>query len=87
MNPAQFAELKETLQDTHNKVSQIHTTVFGAEGQGGVLRDVAELKKHREEMTVFKAKLLGMVLAASAFASFIGSKLSTLIFGSGGKTP
>lgn len=78
MDAEQFNDLREMTRETHNKVGQIHTTIFGAEGQGGVLRDVADLKKHKEEMNAFKAKLLGMVMAASAFASFLGSKMANM---------
>lgn len=77
MNDEQFTDLREMMRDTHEKVGQIHTTVFGVEGQGGLVREVAELKKHKEEMTTFKAKLLGMVTAASALAAFVGGKLSS----------
>lgn len=78
MEHDEFRELREIARETNEKVGQIHTTIFGAEGQGGILRDVAELKKHKEEINNFKAKAIGVLMAASAIASFIGSKASAL---------
>ncbi len=63
------------------QVGAIHTTLFGVEGQGGIHRRVERLEGHREEMSAFKAKLLGMVTAASFLASAAGSKFISWIKG------
>jgi hypothetical protein len=68
-------EQERKLDGVADKVGAIHTTLFGAEGQGGIHRRVERLEQHREEITVFKAKLLGMVTAVSFFGSLAGSKL------------
>lgn len=75
-------EQEQKLDLMAEKVGQIHTTLFGAEGQGGIHRRVEKLESHREEMTAFKAKLLGMVTAASFLASAAGSKFIAWIRGS-----
>jgi hypothetical protein len=79
MNEDRFTRLEELMEDTHSKVTLTHTTLFGAEGQGGVLRDVADLKRHKEEMGLFKAKLLGMALAASALISLVFAAIAKAI--------
>lgn len=90
MNDKQLGELLENARDTNHKVSQMHTTIFGAEGQGGLLREHREFKestleelallhKHREEMSTFKQKLVLMVGIVATVASFFGSKIASLI--------
>ena len=90
MNDKQLGELLENARDTNHKVSQMHTTIFGAEGQGGLLREhrefkeatmeeLALLQKHREEMTTFKSKLVLVVGIVASIASFFGSKIAALI--------
>jgi len=90
MNDKQLGELLENARDTNHKVSQMHTTIFGAEGQGGLLREhrefkeatmeeLALLQKHREEMATFKAKLVLVVGIVASIASFFGSKIAALI--------
>lgn len=89
MNDKQLGELLENARDTNHKVSQMHTTIFGAEGQGGLLREhrefkestmeeLALLQKHREEMSTFKAKLVLVVTLAASVASFFGSKIAAV---------
>ena len=90
MNDKQLGELLENARDTNHKVSQMHTTIFGAEGQGGLLREhrefkeatmkeLALLQKHREEMETFKSKLVLVVGIVASIASFFGSKIAALI--------
>lgn len=74
-------EQEKKLDGVAEKVGQIHTTLFGVEGQGGINRRVERLEVHREEMTAFKAKMLGMVTAASFLASAAGSKFVAWIRG------
>ncbi len=89
-----LSKLLETTEDTNKKVGEMHTTIFGAQGQGGLLREHKEFKeateeelailnKHREDMVTFKAKLLAVVGLISAIASFFGSKIASII----SKTP
>lgn len=86
-----LSKLIETTEDTNRKVGEMHTTIFGAQGQGGLIRDHKEfkaltekelegLKKHKEEINLFKAKMLGMVGGVSLLASFLGSKIASAIF-------
>jgi hypothetical protein len=90
MNEGQLSELIQNSRDTNHKVSQMHTTIFGAEGQGGLLREhrefkestmeeLALLQKHREEMSTFKQKLVLLVTLAASVASFFGSKIAALL--------
>ncbi len=74
-------EQERKLDTVAEQVGAIHTTLFGVEGQGGIHRRVERLESHREEMTTFKAKMLGMVTAASFLASAAGSKFISWIKG------
>ena len=90
MNEGQLSELIQNSRDTNQKVNEMHTTIFGAQGQGGLLREhrefkestieeLALLQKHREEMSTFKAKLVLVVGIVATVASFFGSKIASLI--------
>lgn len=90
MNEGQLSELIQNSRDTNQKVGEMHTTIFGAQGQGGLLREhkefkgstmeeLALLQKHREEMSTFKAKLVLVVGIVATVASFFGSKIASLI--------
>ena len=94
LSDLQLNELLHNTRETNQKVNQMHTTIFGAEGQGGLIRahetfkeqtnrELAVLQKHREEITVFKAKLLIVVSILSTIASFFGSKIASVF----NKTP
>ena len=90
MNEGQLSELIQNSRDTNQKVNEMHTTIFGAMGQGGLLREHKEFKestleeltllqKHREEMSAFKQKLVLVVGIVATVASFFGSKIASLI--------
>jgi hypothetical protein len=90
MNEGQLSELIQNSRDTNQKVNEMHTTIFGAQGQGGLLREhrefkeetleeLALLQKHREEMSTFKQKLVLVVGIVATVASFFGSKIASLI--------
>ena len=90
MNEELLGKLLSESRDTNQKVNEMHTTIFGAMGQGGLLRehrefkestmdDLATLNKHREEMATFKAKLVLVVGIVATIASFFGSKIASLI--------
>ena len=90
MNEGQLSELIQNSRDTNQKVNEMHTTIFGAQGQGGLLREhrefkestmeeLALLQKHREEMSAFKQKLVLVVGIVATVASFFGSKIAFLI--------
>jgi hypothetical protein len=90
MNEGQLSELIQNSRDTNQKVNEMHTTIFGAQGQGGLLREhrefkestleeLALLQKHREEMSTLKAKLVLVVGIVATVASFFGSKIASLI--------
>ncbi len=85
-NGDQLATFRDLLEDTNRKVGQMHTVVFGAEGQGGLIREhekfanrtnakLEELDRHKEEVNTFKAKVLGVVLAVSTIVTLLGNKL------------
>ena len=89
MNEGQLSELIQNSRDTNQKVNEMHTTIFGAQGQGGLLREhrefkestleeLALLQKHREEMSTFKAKFVLVVTFAATVASFFGSKIAAV---------
>jgi hypothetical protein len=90
MNEDLIKELIANSRDTNHKVGEMHTTIFGAMGQGGLLREhkefkestmeeLALLQKHREEMSTFKQKLVLVVGIVASIASFFGSKIAALI--------
>jgi hypothetical protein len=35
----------DILRDIQTKVGEMHTTMFGAQGQGGLIRDLKEIQK------------------------------------------
>lgn len=87
-------EQEHKLDKVAEQVGQMHTIIFGAEGQGGLLRaheafkqetnrELVVLQKHREDINIFKAKLLVVVSVLSAIASYFGSKLAAVF----NKTP
>ena len=89
MNEGQLSELIQNSRDTNQKVNEMHTTIFGAQGQGGLLREhrefkeetleeLALLQKHREEMSTLKAKLVLVVGIVATVASFFGSKIAAV---------
>lgn len=67
--------MDEIAEDT----AQIRAALFGVEGQGGLHERVKSLEAHKEQMTIFKAKLLGVVAGVSGLASFTATKLAHLI--------
>lgn len=69
-------EQERKIDTIAEKVSQIHHTMFGVEGQGGVLRDITELKKHRDEMKGLMAKIFGALIVIGSVASFLGAKVA-----------
>lgn len=75
-------EQERKLDVVADKVGAIHTTLFGAEGQGGLHRRVEFLEKHKDEINAFKAKLLGMVTVVCFLASAAGSKFISWLKGS-----
>ena len=90
MNEGQLSELIQNSRDTNQKVNEMHTTIFGAQGQGGLLREhrefkestleeLALLQKHREEMSTFKQKLVLVVGIVATVASFFGSKIAAVL--------
>lgn len=90
MNEQQLSELIQNSRDTNQKVNEMHTTIFGAQGQGGLLREhrefkqategeISKLQKHREEMATFKAKLVLVVGIVASIASFFGSKIAAVL--------
>lgn len=94
LSDLQVTELLHHTRETNKMVNEMHTTIFGAQGQGGLIRaheafkqetnrELAVLQRHREEITVFKAKLLVVVSILSTIASFFGSKIAAVF----NKTP
>ena len=90
MSDEMLSELIRNSRDTNQKVGEMHTTIFGAQGQGGLIRDHQDFKakttkelellqRHREEMAAFKAKLVLVVGIVATIASFFGSKIASII--------
>jgi len=90
MNEDYLSELIANSRETNQKVSEMHTTIYGAQGQGGMLREhqefkvktekeLEQLQKHREEMATFKAKLVLVVGIVASIASFFGSKIAAVL--------
>ena len=90
METNQYEELKRLVHETNSKVSDVHTVLFGYSGEGGFMAQHREfkakteaeldiLKRHKEEINIFKAKLVAVVALASAIFSFFGNKLAAYI--------
>ncbi len=69
-------EQERKLDKVAYEVGQIHTTLFGVEGQGGIHRRVERLELHREEMKGIMAKVFGALIVIGSIASFIGAKIA-----------
>lgn len=69
-------EQEHKLDMVAEKVSQIHTTIFGTEGQGGMNRRVERLEQHREEMKTVMAKIFGALIILGSLFSFLGAKVA-----------
>ena len=80
-------EQERKLDKSATKVGQIHSTIFGVEGQGGMLRDhrdfteethreISLLRRNSEELNTFKAKALGVILAVSTLITILGNKIA-----------
>lgn len=87
METNQFEEIKKLVHETNQKVTEVHGVLFGHFGEGGFIRqhrefkdktetEIDSLRKHREEVNIFKAKLIVVVSIAAAVFSFFGSKLA-----------
>lgn len=62
------------LQDISDKVSKLYATMYGVEGQDGLLRELHELRGDIEGLKGFRWKTIG---AASAVGA-LGGKLASL---------
>lgn len=80
-------EQERKIDTIANKVSEIHHTMFGVEGQGGIIREhrefrdhtngqIAELRRHRDEMKTIMAKIFGALIVIGSIASFLGAKIA-----------
>ncbi len=69
-------EQEHKLDKVAEQVEQMHTTLFGVEGQGGIHRRVERLEAHREEMKGIMAKVFGALIIIGSIASFIGAKIA-----------
>lgn len=68
MNDSQetLNRIEAKVDATQKQVGEIHVTVFGAQGQGGLLRDHAEIKnrveKHETKLVkIFTAVAIGLL--------------------------
>jgi hypothetical protein len=59
--------------DDRDKLNQIHTTVCGVDGRGGLIDDVHVLKKDVSHLKQFRYWLLGAAAAAGAVISAMGT--------------
>lgn len=64
-------EDKEKFNKLCEQVSEVHTTIFGAQQQGGLLREHKDLKKDVQHLKEFSYKLLGGLMLASFLFAFI----------------
>lgn len=72
-------EQEKKLDSISEHVSEIRASLFGVQGQGGLHHRVSALEAKSDEMTAFKAKLLGVVAGVSGIASFAATKIAHLI--------
>ena len=79
MTTEQEQQVVRQISDIQAKLTEIHATIFGVEGQGGLHRRIEKLEGHRDEINIFKAKMLGAVTVASAVASFLGVKIAAIL--------
>lgn len=45
----------EILRDIQTKVGEMHTTMFGAQGQGGIIRELKDIKQTQTEQSLMLA--------------------------------
>lgn len=57
------------------QIDQIHTTIFGAEGQGGLHRRVDVCESRLDSLRLHTAKTAGWIAAVAAGISFAGAKI------------
>lgn len=78
-----LSKIEERDARIESKLDQIHVTLFGAEGVGGVHRWVSELNSKvlamEREQAHWRGKVLGIALAASALMGVLGSKIASLL--------
>jgi len=61
--------------DDRDKLNQIHTTVCGVDGRGGLIDDVHGLKKDVSHLKQFRYWLLGAAAAVGAAISVMGTQM------------
>lgn len=88
MSPSQFAQLTAALERTERKVDQMHTSLFGQEGIGGLARQILQMETRQEELDEriddlrgWRAKILGAALAVAAIAAPIAEHVFSFITG------
>lgn len=62
---------KEKFDRLCYQVSEMHTTIFGAQQQGGLLREHEKVKKDVQHLKEFSYKMLGGLMLASFLFAFI----------------
>lgn len=70
---------EEIIKDTHTKVTQMHTVLFGTENQGGVLREIDSIKKTVDTHDKFLWKAAGAGVALIFFVNLIVTLISKLL--------
>lgn len=69
--------MSETQTELRTTVSQHHTVLFGVEGQGGLIREVSDVKEtvrdHEKRLNVLSGKWLFLMLLAGILGNSLGA--------------
>lgn len=68
------------MEDHGERISQLHSAIFGVEGQGGLYREVDILKTRIETVESKVNSLSARWMGLMTIASVIGSALLKLLF-------
>lgn len=60
------------------QISEIHTTVFGVDGQGGLHRWLEKVDKDVDDLKTQKHKALGVIAGLTLAFEFIGHKFGSI---------
>ena len=74
-----MSELDEQVQEIREKVTEIHTAMFGASGQGGLHRWVSDIDKRVHELSRSEARVIGISIGVSTCIGVIGWAIATFM--------
>jgi hypothetical protein len=74
-----FARLVDQVEHTARQVDQMHCSLVGFEGQGGLHQRVQQIEDRVTELQGFRARLIGVAIAVSTVITVLGEKIAGAI--------